>query len=450
MAAPPLLVAIDAFKDARRNSRLSRAEFEAARLEKFRAFARHAAARSPYYGEVVAERGIDLERCTPADFPVLTKQILMAEFDRIVTDRRITRQAIAQFLTCSTDPNDLFLRRYRVMHTSGTSGEVGYFVFSPQDWMRGMMQAAFRPRRRPVRRRRGLRRMRVAFYGATGGHYAGVTMASAAQRGLARVVAKVGVFEINQPLSRTIAELNAFQPDMLSGYTAALKALAAKQQEGALRISPAMVGATGETATKADLDFLAEAFGAEAASAYGSTEHMMMGASNPDRRTMTLADNDLIFEPFEDHTLVTNLFNRTLPLIRYRMGDILRPVARQDPASPYLVIENLVGRAERVPTFVARDGTRDFISPHTINEIFVAGVTRFQMRLTGEQSFRFLVCLDSRLDEAGRDQAAAGVRARLSEILAQKGMDNVAFQVEPVADIPVDPKTRKFRLIVEE
>jgi len=336
------------------------------------------------------------------------------------------------------------------MHTSGTSGEVGYFIYSPQDWMRGMLQGAFRRRRPPVQRRPGFRRMRVAFYGATGGHYAGVSMASAAQKGVARLFARVGIFEINTPLSQTIAELNAFQPDMLSGYTAALKALAAKQRDGSLRISPRMIGATGETATKADLQLLADSFGAQAASAYGSTEHMMMGASNPDGETMTLADNDLIFEMFDDHTLVTNLFNRTLPLIRYRMSDILQPLEVQDPASPHLVIRNLVGRSERVPTFTVKDGTRDFISPHTINEIFVAGVSRFQLRLTGEETFRFLVCLDAGLDEAARAAAIAGVEARLAEILAQKGMDNVAYEVEAVADIPVDPRTRKFRLIVDE
>ena len=41
-----------------------------------------------------------------------------------------------------------------------------------------------------------------------------------------------------------------------------------------------------------------------------------------------------------------------------------------------------------------------------------------------------------------------GVRARLSEILAQKGLSNVTFEVPIVADIPVNERTRKFQLIV--
>ena len=64
----------------------------------------------------------------PEQFPVLTKTILMANFDQIVTDRRVSKSAIESFLTNSSDPNDRFLGEYQVIHTSGSSGEVGYFV----------------------------------------------------------------------------------------------------------------------------------------------------------------------------------------------------------------------------------------------------------------------------------------------------------------------------------
>jgi phenylacetate-CoA ligase len=101
-----------------------------------------------------------------------------------------------------------------------------------------------------------------------------------------------------------------------------------------------------------------------------------------------------------------------------------------------------------MPVFVNTAGAKDFISPHIINEIFVKGVTRFQMQITGASSFRFPICVDAGLDEAGRAAAAVGVRARLTEILAQKGLGNVAFEVQIVADIPLNERTRKFQLIV--
>jgi phenylacetate-CoA ligase len=161
---------------------------------------------------------------------------------------------------------------------------------------------------------------------------------------------------------------------------------------------------------------------------------------------MTLMDDHWMLEFYEAHSVMTNLFNDTLPLIRYSMSDILRPISA--PGAARILIQNLVGRTEQMPVFVNAGGTQDFISPHIINEIFVKGVTRFQMQITGPSSFRFPICVDAELDEAQRAMAAAGVRTRLAEILAQKGLSNVAFEVEVVADIPLNERTRKFQLIV--
>src|SRR4030095_2045981 len=99
-----LLTMIRAIREARRNQALTRAQLEEAKLGRFRDLVRHAQRHSPYYAQLIEERGIRVSVCTPADFPVLTKTLLMANFDRIATDRRVTKQAIADFLTRSKDP----------------------------------------------------------------------------------------------------------------------------------------------------------------------------------------------------------------------------------------------------------------------------------------------------------------------------------------------------------
>jgi phenylacetate-CoA ligase len=429
----------------------TRAELEAIKLRKFRSLLRHARLHAPYYANIIRERGLDVDTCTPADFPVLTKTILMANFDAIVTDPRITKKVVADFLTRSSDPKERLFGKITVVHTSGTSGEVGYFLYAPADHARMRAssmrnRAAFRhliPRRWP-----GLRRFRVAFYGATGGHYAGVTGVAAMQRNLARIFVNAQAFEVNTPLPSVIERLNAFQPDVIFGYTTALKMLADEQRAGRLKIQPMAVSATGEMVTKADMQYLSAAFGgARASSVYACTEHMMLGVSNPDGETMTLMDDNLIFEIHDDHSLITNLFNYTMPLIRYRMSDILRVLS--EPQARRIVIQNLVGRLEQMPTFLNRAGVMDFISPHTINEVFVPGVTRFQMQITGPTSFRFPICVEAALDNPARSAAASRVKARLQEILEQKGLGNVTFEVPIVAEIPLNERTRKFQLIVQ-
>jgi len=440
-----LLTAFRKAREVRRAATLTRAELEASQLTKFRRLVHHVNERSPYYRRVIAERGIDVLRCEPKDFPVLTKSLLMRHFDEIVTVPAITKQTIAEFLTRSKDPTERYLRKYRVIHTSGSSGEVGYFVYSPQDWARGM---AMRPRGRgPRRKRKG--KFRIAYFAATDGHYAGVTLVASLGSGVARWFVDLQLLEVNSPLTDTIAALNEFQPDMLVGYTTALKILGEQQRAGALGLRHLIYTATaGEVTTEADRAFLEQTFGCPLTNTYGCSEHLGMGGSPPGSSNIVLYDDDLIFEFYPDYSVITNLFNYTLPLIRYRMADVLRPIESGKHA-PYLVIESLVGRNELQPVFRNRDGVEDFISPHTINEVFVAGVTRFQLQLTGADEFRFMVCLDATLDAAARDTALEGVARRLREILARKCMDNVRFEVVPTDDLPINPRTRKFQLIVD-
>jgi phenylacetate-coenzyme A ligase PaaK-like adenylate-forming protein len=304
--------AFKAFREHARNARMTRAQLEALQLQKFRLLVHHVNERSPYYADLIKQRRMPLNSCAPRDFPVLTKKQLMQNFDQIVTDRSITRQRIADFLSRSTDPLELLDHRYHVLHTSGTSGEVGYFVYSQNDWARGIAQ--------------GLRRRRNR---------------------------------------------------------------------------PRVIGTGGEAMTLADKAVLEEAFGCPASSGYSCTEHLIMGASTPGGQTMILYDDDLIFEFMEDHSLITNLYNYTLPLIRYRMSDILRPVANST-VSPYIEIESLIGRNELVPA------------------------------LTAQQ----------------RTDALEALSQRLRQILSQKLMDNVQFEVVVVDQIPPNPRTRKFQLIV--
>ena len=101
-----------------------------------------------------------------------------------------------------------------------------------------------------------------------------------------------------------------------------------------------------------------------------------------------------------------------------------------------------------MPRFINQEGSEDFLSPHTINEIFVAGVARFQMQLTAATGFRFAICLDPAVADADRPEVVRAVESRLRDILRQKRMSNVRFAVDVVQDIPVNPRSRKFQLIV--
>lgn len=435
-------------KEFSRNKKLTRTELEALKLEKFRKLVRHAQQNSPYYERIISENAIDVANCTPLDFPILTKSMLIENFDDIVTDRRISRDVVSKFLTQSKTPNELLFDEFHVVHTSGSSGQVGYFVFSEEDWARGLAQG---PRSSSMSERKiGFQRPRMAYFGAIGGHFAGVSMISSSQRGILKWLMKLSLNEVNDPLPKVISHLNEFQPHVLSGYTTALKMLAQKQLSGELNISPIAVSTGGEAQTDADRELFSRAFNCAIGNGYGCSEHLMMGFSRPDGKTMELYDDYLIYEFFSDHSIVTNLFNFTLPLIRYHMSDIFRLVEDDNSAEPYLLIHSLVGRSEIVPRFENRDSVEDFISAFTIIELFLPGVSRFQMRIKSRTSFQFAICLNDDLPEQDQEAAVSATTLRLQEVLAQKQMENVSFDILVVDDLPVNEKTGKFQLITDQ
>jgi len=234
-----------------------------------------------------------------------------------------------------------------------------------------------------------------------------------------------------------------------SGYTTALKILAEKQLAGELNITPSSVVSSGEAQSTSDRELFTRAFSCDVGSSYGCTEHLMMGKSQPDGQTMVLYDDDLIYEFRSDHTIVANLFNYTLPLVRYQMSDELRLADNQQPATPYLLVSNLVGRSELVPRFINKDGHEDFISPFTIIELFIPGISRFQMRIAGKEKFDFAVCFETNLNTQEQSTAILATESRLRDMLTQKNMENVAFKVVVVDQLPVNERTGKFQLIVQ-
>ncbi len=424
-----------------RNSRLTRRELEARQILKFRRLVAHANRSSPYYRELIASRGICVESCSPSDFPILTKTDLMTHFDRISTASVVTRNSIADFLSTSKNPEDLFRQRYIVVHTSGTSGEVGYFVYSREDWARGVTQAL---KINPF----SLRKRRLAFFGATDGHFTGVSFAVTSRWSLLRNLYEVETYSINSPLGSVIEGLNAFKPDILMGYPSALTILAEQQNREQLRISPRYCQCSGEPLRAGDRAIIEATFGVDVINTYACSEHLIMGFGKRDWGGIYLMEDDLMFELTSAHTVITNLFNYTVPLIRYQMNDVLERCDDPKPLFPFIKVKEIAGRRERIPFFTNQNGDEDFISPHVINEFLVRNVRRFQMHVVDKTSCFLRLCLEPGLNEAERERTLMEAQERFAGIFKEKMMANVSTAVQVVDELFVNPKTGKFELIV--
>jgi phenylacetate-coenzyme A ligase PaaK-like adenylate-forming protein len=426
-----------------RNARRSRAEIEHRQLVKFRRLVAYAAKYSPYYRKVIDERRIDVATCRPQDFPVLTKVDVAAHFDDIMTDRAVTDAAISEFNAQPGNPFDLFLGKYHVVATSGTSGRKGFFVYSERDWTRGMTQTL---RINPPR----FERRRLAYFAmitkdrppTTGG-----SMVVTARSWPLSLVYDLAMYSVIDPIADVVEALNRFQPTDVTGYPNALAVLAEGQKQGRLRIAPVTVQCSGEPVTAAYKDLIESAFGVPLINTYACSEHLFMGFSRPEFGGMYLLEDDLIFELGADHTLVTNLFNCTMPLIRYQLSDRLVPQPDRTGAYAFTLVADIIGRGEMTAVLTNRHGVDDVLYPDAIMALAAKNVLGFQVEVTSKSSCTMKVCLEANQDERRRASALNELKDGFAAVLARKEITGVRIDAEEVTELTRDP-SGKVRVVI--
>jgi len=294
------------------------------------------ARNSRYYQRVIQENNIDIRNCTPEDFPVLTKEMVLEFFDEIITDRQISKEKLADFLAESRKPHELFLNKYYVIHTSGSSGTVSYYVYSKKEFLQGIIPATRSYKLKLFRK--------MAYVAATRGHFMGVTMADTAMRW--PLLYKDGqLLDINSPFGEIISGLNQMQPTVLSGYAFALRRLAEAQKDKGLHIQPALLQSGGEPLSTEDKEFIQNTFSVPLVNTYASSEHCVMGIGAEKYEGMYLMEDNLIFEIHPGFVNVTNLFKaekeQTVQAIKERLGHILAEKLMTQVIFRVELVENL-------------------------------------------------------------------------------------------------------------
>jgi phenylacetate-coenzyme A ligase PaaK-like adenylate-forming protein len=198
--------------------------------------------------------------------------------------------------------------------------------------------------------------------------------------------------------------------------------------------------------TRRELD---DRFGVPIQNVYSTSETLILGAGTSESDGLTLFEDDILIEVNEDHICVTNLFNRTMPLLRYRLNDRLTVKADVSSHGPFQVVEDIIGR--NVVGFDLRinSGKMVVINPTLIACMSFDGVARFQVRKNSDTRLEFRVQYDAAADEAQRQTALREIKQELDDLLRLGTMDESAtYEVVEVDDIPVDPDTGKYRVMV--
>jgi phenylacetate-coenzyme A ligase PaaK-like adenylate-forming protein len=246
---------------------------------------------------------------------------------------------------------------------------------------------------------------------------------------------------------------------MFAGYASALGLLAQEQLEGRLHIHPSIVISSAEPLSEENRLLIRQAFGVPPRNNYGCSEGGVMGYECNHER-MHLNADWILLEPVDanhkpvsagqlsDRTLITNLANRVMPIIRYELGDRVTLLPEQCDCGITLPLIKLDGRTDEILRFRSSEGQSVPVLPLALWSVIkeTPGVLKFQAIQVAPDELKI------RLEAKQADDSDAvwkRVYVNVRDYLTQQGLGNV--MVLHAAEPPMrDPKSGKFRNVWAE
>ncbi|CAN7652428.1 phenylacetate--CoA ligase family protein [Rhizobium sp. LjRoot258] len=393
--------------------------FQCQRLE---STLRHAVGCSPYYGDTISEL---VARNAPLkEFPVLSKRALMQNFDRIVTDTRLSRRRVEGHLN-SENPGALLAGKYRVAATGGTTGEKGLAVFDEAAWLAAVSNTL------RFQKIVGIdeKTQSMGIFASSPIHIS--YRIGAEMRAIRPAAPRLNVL---MPIEDVVEGLNIYQPEVVSTYPSFVRVLAGEQLAGRLRIRPRLIRTSAETLTQDVRDTAASAWGAIVTNSYTCTEAGAMGHECNLADGLHLAEDAFVFEvvdaddrPVPNGTpgaklLVTTLTNRVLPLVRYEISDVVTLATEPCRCGlPFWRIEAIEGRREEMLRFAKRGGGIVDVHAHRLRSPLTGteGVRQFQFAQLPD-GLEITISLFSGFDiDVVGERIETAVRATLAMVDAQ-------------------------------
>lgn len=434
----------------KRNTVKTREQIKNLQNKKLRKLLVYTYENSKYYRRTFEEAGITREQISTipiSAFPTIDKDILMKHFDDLVANDDLKQNDIRRFDEEETVDQKKFKNKYHVVHSSGSTGKPGYFVYNEEAWkhmLLGIIRAAFW--NMPMFQILKLlsKRLRIVYIAATGGRYGG---AMAVSGGIKGVHADQLFLDINTPLAEWIENIQKFKPNMIIGYPSAIKILGELVEKGEIQIKVSRVISCGEPLCVSLRHYIEKIFHADVVNIYGASESLALGVEINNAEGMYLFD-DMNFIEVEDGTMyLTSLYNFVQPLIRYRISDQLKfKDGDERNIYPFTKVENILGRNEDLMWFEDGDGNREFLHPLAIEGFCIEGMLDYQFRQIDCSSFEMLIEVS---DKEKKNSIQLEMLENMIQILREKHLEYVVFNVRFVEEILPDPQTGKKRLIIK-
>jgi phenylacetate-CoA ligase len=406
---------------------------------------RFASEKSPFYARF--HRG--MENRPLEDFPILTKSILMENFDELITDRAVRLADVDAYLK-QGDSSGMFRGRYIALSTSGSTGRRGVFLFSTAEWI-DCLASISRPMKWAGVSPNPLRPLRSTMLASTTSwHYSARVGQSLASRLLPTLRLDAG-----EPVESMVRRLNEWQPGVLAAYPSVLRQLADEQMAGRLHIAPRHCATSAEVLTVETRRRVQEAWGVRIFETYGATEYAPIAAECLAGRRHLFEDGAVIENVDErgrpvppgelgDRVLLTIFHRRTQPLIRYEISDMLRISSEACPCGrPFRCLEEIEGRQEDVLRFRSRANREHAIAvhPNVFHRLLETVPAAGWQVVHGDDGIT--VNLAGLRDEA----VVSEIEVDLRRLLENEGVEVPPIRINPVTEL-LRGKTGKAPLIL--
>ena len=382
-----------------------------------------------------------------AAVPPVTRQELMARFQDWVCDPALSLAELQDFTADPGRIGEPWLGRYLIWESSGTSHAPGVFV---QDAATLAVYDALEALRRdtPCSWQRCINPWqlgeRLAFVGATTGHFASVISAQRLCQINPLLAQELRCFSILQPVDELVQALNAFDPTQIATYPSVAALLAQESAQGRLRARPREVWTGGETLSLAVRSRVEQTWGCALRNSYGASEFMSiawecrLGQLHVNADWVLLEAVDERGRPVppgeaSHSTLLTHLANTVQPLIRYDLGDQITWASRPCGCGCSLPVLQVLGRHDEVLQMSGQGGRSVTLLPLALSTVLEeeAGVFDFQL---GRLDARTLV-----LQLGEQDAAAPGCEARCREVLQRwaqlQGLQDFELLIRPARPV---------------
>jgi putative adenylate-forming enzyme len=346
---------------------------------------REAISKSPYYANRFSGQDFKDWR----NLPLTDKQAMMANFTELNTQNVSLDLAMETALRAERDrdfsplvPNtDL-----TVGLSSGTSGHRGLFLVGPKEraaWAGNLLARALPG---SLLRRGG---WRVAFFHRSGSNL---------YQSLASRALSFRFVDLMTPIAEAVDHLNRFQPHLLVVPPTMLLLLAKEQREGRLRLRPEKVISVAEVLEPQDALLIAESFAQPCVhQIYQCTEGLL--AVTCSRGVLHLQEDVVAIQttplgedlPDQERPvtpIVTDLWRRVQPIIRYQLGDVLALAPDNEPlcacGSRFRRVLRVEGRCDDVLQFPCIDNPGEMrpFFPDTLRRTVLladAGITDYRV-----------------------------------------------------------------------